>query len=238
MTTTDSIKRQTDAPTATPPEVVLFDMDGVILEGRGTDAVVHSRALDDVLEHRGLTVDDGLRARLDTYEYTDTFIAACEELGIDPSRLYTEREERSAKRSIERLAAGTRSLYPDAGSINRLAEHVPVGLGSNNYDPTVSFVVDHFRLDQFSHVRGRELGPEGFLRRKPDPHYLDEALDAIGARSGYYIGDRETDVLAAERAGLDGVFIRRDHNAELDLTVDPTVEIESLEELLPLVSAP
>ena len=229
-------RHDTDAPIDRQNDhVVLFDMDGVILEGRGTDDAVHGRALDDVLRKRDLHVTGALRESLETYEYDDRFRAACEELAVDPAALFRAREERSARRSIERLAAGTRRLYPDVDAIGELAERVPVGLVSNNYHPTVEFVVDHFRLDEFSFVRGRDLGPDGFRRRKPDPYYLNEALDALGAEGGLYVGDRATDVIAAERAGLDGAFLRREHNAGLDPDPEPTVEVESLRELAGVV---
>ncbi|MFC5278260.1 HAD family hydrolase [Halorubrum rubrum] len=212
-------------------EAVLFDMDGVILEGWGTDDVVHSRALDDVLEDRDLRATGDLRRSLERYEYDDDFRAACEALGVDPAALFRAREERSAKRAVTRLAAGTRRLCSDVDAVAELAERVPVGLVSNNYHPTVEFVVDHFRLTEFGYVRGRDLGPEGFRRRKPDPHYLNEALGALDVSGGIYVGDRATDVVAAERAGLESVLLRREHNASLDLDVEPTAEIESLHEL-------
>ena len=236
-TAADSTRRRATAGGDAADRVVLFDMDGVVLDGWGTDSAVHARALDDVLDERGLAVTGDRRRSLESDSYDDGFRDACAALGVDPAALFRDREERSAKRSIERLAAGTRRLCPDVDAIDAVAERVPVGLVSNNYHPTVEFVVDHFRLDAFSFVRGRDLGPEGFRRRKPDPHYLDEALDALGARGGLYVGDRATDVIAAERAGLDGVFLRREHNAALDLGVEPGAEIGSLHELIGLVDA-
>ena len=219
-------------------ETVLFDMDGVILEGWGTDDAVHARALDDVLEERDVRATGDLRRSLKTDEYDDGFRAACEELGVDPSGLFREREERSAKRAVARLSAGVRRLHRDVGALDEVAEHASLGLVSNNYHPTVEFVVDHFRLDAFSFVRGRDLGPDGFRRRKPDPYYLNEALDALDATGGVYVGDRATDVIAAERAGLDSAFLRRDHNATRDLDVDPTHEIESLHDLAEVIDPP
>jgi len=210
---------------------VLFDMDGVILEGWGTDSVVHRRALDDVLDARGLTVDEELYTALAADAYDEAFKKACAAAGVDAPTLFRERDERSAKRIVERLAAGTRGIHRDVDVIEELTAHAPVGLVSNNYHSTVEFVVDHFRLTEFAFARGRDLGPTGYNRRKPDPHYLNEALDALDASTGVYVGDRATDVIAADRAGLDSVFIRREHNAELDLSVEPTAEIERLDEL-------
>ena len=212
-------------------EVVLFDMDGVVLEGRGTDPAVRSHALDDVLDDRELTVPSSLREPLERDAYDDAFRSACAELGVDPGPLFRAREARSARRAVERLAAGARRLHRDVAVLDALADRATLGLVSNNYHPTVEFVVDHFRLDAFAFVRGRDPGPDGYRRRKPDPHYLESALDALDATGGIYVGDRATDVIAAERAGIDSAFLRRDHNAARELDVEPTVEIESLRDL-------
>lgn len=212
--------------------VLLFDMDGVILEGHGTDAVVHDRALDDALEERGLSVDTETRELLAGYEYDTDFALGCKQLGVDPIELFARREKYGARRAIDRLAAGSRGLYPDADVLPELAERYELGLISNNYDAVVEFVVDHHGVDAFSHVRGRDTGVRGFFRRKPDPHYLLEAVGALGATDGLYVGDRATDVLAATRAGLDGVFIRRSHNREAPLPTAAVAEIESLTDLV------
>jgi HAD superfamily hydrolase (TIGR01549 family) len=213
---------------------VLFDMDGVLLEGRGTDPEVHARALDDLLDDRGLAVAAEHRAALSTYEYGDAFVDACAAIGVDPETFYTAREERSAARTVEHAAG--RALFDDVDALDRLPDGVAVGLVSNNYHRTVRFVVDAFGLDAFDAVRGREIGPTGFGRRKPDPHYIEATLDALGATDGVYVGDRETDVVAAGRAGLDGVFLRRDHNADVDLDVEPAAEVDGIEAVVDVVS--
>lgn len=214
-------------------EAVLFDMDGVLLQGRGTDPAVHARALDDVLAERGMDVTDDHRATLSTYEYTDAFVDACAAVGVDPEAFYTAREERSAARTVEHAAG--RDLFDDVGALGRLPDGVAVGLVSNNYHRTVQFVVEHFGLTAFDVARGRELGPVGFGRRKPEPHYLEEALDALGATDGLYVGDRETDVVAAGRAGLDSVFLRREHNADVELDTDPTFEVDGIDEVVDVI---
>jgi phosphoglycolate phosphatase-like HAD superfamily hydrolase len=98
----------------------------------------------------------------------------------------------------------------------------------------VEAVVDHHALDVFTVVRGREPGLEGFRRRKPEPYYLLETMERLGADRGLYVGDRETDMVAAERAGLEGVFVAREHNADVELEVEPAARIGSLAELAAL----
>lgn len=212
-------------------------MDGVLLEGRGTDPAVHTRALEDVLDARGMDVAEEHRATLSTYEYTDAFVDACAAVGVDPEAFYTAREERSAARTVDRIAAGRREPFGDVDALDQLPEGIGVGIVSNNYHPVVTFVAERFGLDAFDVVRGRDFGPEGFGRRKPDPYYLAETLGELGATDGLYVGDRETDVVAAHRAGLDSAFLRREHNADTDLGVEPTIEVDGLGEIVDVVRA-
>ena len=212
-------------------------MDGVILNGRGSDPEIHRDALFKTMVDYEIDPPASVLSALETYEYTDEFVDACEAIDVDPVAFYADREAASAEFAIERLRAGERDLYPDVEAIEAIAETTAVALVSNNYHPTVTFVTEHFGLDSFSFVRGRDLGVEGFSRRKPAPDYLLEALDSLCVSTGYYVGDRETDVVAARRAGLEPVFIRRSHNEDVVLGAEPAVEIESLTELLGVVNA-
>lgn len=209
-------------------QLLLFDMDGVILEGHGTDPVVHDHALDDAIAEDGLRVDNETWSLLAGYEYDTDFIRGCDHLGVDPVAFYRRRERHSASHTIDRLAAGHRTLYPDSDALDTLANDYNLGLISNNYDAVVAFVVDHYDLDAFEYVRGRDPGVGGFYRRKPNPHYLLAGREALGCTDGVYVGDRATDVMAATRAGLDAVFIRRTHNTDASLPVEPLAEIDSL----------
>jgi phosphoglycolate phosphatase-like HAD superfamily hydrolase len=226
-----------DGATGAGRPALLFDMDGVILTGRGNDSVVHDRALADTLTDYGLTVPKPQRTALSGYEYTETFVDGCHTLGVDPEPFYTAREVHSARRVADRIEAGVRGMAPDADALARLADEYELALVSNNYNRVVETVVDHHDLDVFTVIRGREPGVTGFRRRKPDPYYLHETLDRLDADTGLYVGDRETDLLAANRAGLDGVFLRREHNAEVGLETEPAAVIDSLTEIETLLDA-
>ena len=209
-------------------QLLLFDMDGVILEGHGTDPAVHDDALDEAIAEAGLSVDDDTRSLLAGYEYDTEFVRGCERLGIDPVGFYRRREHHSASHTIDRLAAGDRTLYPDSDALDGFADDYTLGLISNNYDAVVNFVVDHYELDGFAYARGREPGVGGFYRRKPNPHYLLAGREALGGTDGVYVGDRPTDVMAARRAGLDAICIRRPNNGDVSLPVEPRATIDSL----------
>ncbi|WP_434531739.1 HAD hydrolase-like protein (plasmid) [Haloarcula sp. NS06] len=47
-----------------------------------------------------------------------------------------------------------------------------------------------------------------------------------------YIGDSEKDIIAANRAGIDSVFLRRDHVSDVSLSVEPTAEVPDLRALI------
>ena len=211
--------------------VVLFDMDGVLLEGHANDTAGYEVGLARTLEEYDLTVTDAERAGLSGYKYDRAFMEAWEAVDVDPVAFYDTREHHSERWFTERVEAGARTRYADVEVLSELAEQHRIGLVSNNYDGVVRSVVDNHDLPPFEFVRGRDPGVEGFRRRKPDPHYLEEALGALGARTGIYVGDRETDVLAAERAGLDAAFLEREHNSATSLGIAPTVTLSSLEEL-------
>ena len=236
MSTDDRSSGTVQAADAARP-ALLFDMDGVIVEGRGSDPVVHERALADALTDYGLTVPEPQRTALSGYEYTEAFADACRAVGVAPGPFYTAREIHSARRVADRIKAGVRGLTPDANALSALADEYELALVSNNYHRVVETVVDHHGLDCFTVVRGREPGLTGFRRRKPEPYYLRETFDRLDADTGLYVGDRETDLLAADRAGLDGVFFRREHNTIAGLETEPAAVIDSLAEIETLLGA-
>ncbi|WP_255666502.1 HAD-IA family hydrolase [Haladaptatus sp. DYF46] len=90
-------------------------------------------------------------------------------------------------------------------------------------------MIDHFDLDDhFETIYGREPTVERYQRRKPDPHYIERALDDLGTRLALYVGDSPDDVVAAHRAGLDSVVVRREHRNSLGSIDEPTYKIERL----------
>jgi len=107
-----------------------------------------------------------------------------------------------------------------------------MGVVSSNQQATVDFVLEHFGVDDlFGAAYGREPTVESLRRRKPNSHYIDQALADLDADSALFVGDNESDVRAAENAGIDSAFIRRPHRRDWELNVWPTWEIDGLDDL-------
>ena len=210
---------------------ILFDMDGVILEGPGTDPQVYADAADAALADLEGDPTSAQRADLRRNDL-ETVRERCEALGVDPARFWELKETYASAGTHERLRSGERGLYDDIDTIADLAERTTVGLVTNNRHETAAFVAEFVDID-FDVVRGRDPTFEGYRRRKPDPYYIEDALAelGVGEGEGLYVGDSIKDVTAGRAAGLETAFLRRPHNRHLERPAEATVELESLADL-------
>ena len=92
-------------------------------------------------------------------------------------------------------------------------------------------------LPTFETPYGRQTTLAVAGKRKPESDYIERALSDRGVESALYIGDSETDLVAAHRAGIDSAFLRRDHVADVNLSTEPTIEVATLEELVTQLTA-
>lgn len=214
-------------------DTVLFDSDGILVEppasetqaGATRDAFrsvgaanVESHHVDAIVE--GVTLED-------LYEICSTH-------DLEPERFWEARERLDEASQFETFRDGTRTRYEDVTVISDLRQRC--GVVSNNHHSTIEFVLEYFDLHSlFETYYGREKTIESLELKKPNTHYLEKALNDLEADSALYVGDSESDVIAAHRAGLDSVFVRRDHCRSVDLSVTPTYEVSDLLELLDIV---
>lgn len=221
---------QTDAETP----AVLFDMDGVLLDGRRSVPGTYERAADEAIDELGLDPDDDQRAVLRAYRCDETVQAVCRTLGTDLEQFWRLKERRASALSREQFRAGERTFQDDVSTAVAVASERPAAIVSNNRHDTVVFAAERHEIGAaVDAVRGRDPTPAGFRRRKPDPHYLIETMAELGVDAGVYVGDRAKDVLAADRAGLASVLLARPGHAEEELPEEttPRATIRSLEQL-------
>ncbi|MDJ1431089.1 HAD-IA family hydrolase [Halostagnicola sp. A-GB9-2] len=216
-------------------EAILFDMDGIILEGPRTDPQVYADATEYALAE--LDVDPSPEQREDFRRFDTGVIAdRAAAHGIDPDEFWKLRDDRASALTHERVRTGKRDAYNDIEALYELANRTTIALVTNNRHRTAEFVEEHFEFG-FETVRGRDPSMDGYRRRKPNPAYLEATLDELCVDAGLYVGDSGVDIIAGYNAGLETAFVRRPHNRSTELPSEPTYELDSLTELLDLLEA-
>lgn len=207
-------------------DAVIFDNDGVLVEPTDEDILV-----DAVMDaFRAFDVDIDRSFARDTIEDDVVPTEAVREHELDLEAFWHYRELTASLAQQTHVREGGKQVYDDVTGLEELG--MPLGVVSNNQHATIQFLLAHHDLDYFSTAYGRQPTLAGAARRKPEPDYLERALADLGASEALYVGDSEKDVLAAREAGLDSVFLRRDHVADATLSVEPTTEMTDLRMLV------
>ncbi|HMB50372.1 MAG TPA: HAD-IA family hydrolase, partial [Natronoarchaeum rubrum] len=182
---------------------VLFDNDGVLTYL--TELAVLERAIETTFAEFG--VADPPREDVEALHHLtiDDLETVCDAYGFDPAAFWRRRERNAATLQQAEIRAGRKPTFDDVDALDAL--DVPVGVVSNNQAVTVAYVVDYYGLDAEVCI-GRPPTLHGLRRKKPEPDMIRTARDRMGVENPLYVGDSPTDVVAAERAGIDSAFVR------------------------------
>ncbi|NHN58378.1 MULTISPECIES: HAD family hydrolase [Halorussus] len=207
-------------------DAVLFDNDGVLVEPPSDEAL--RAAAESAFAAVGVDrPEESHLAEIIRGVTPDSLREVCSVYGLDPHEFWAARDRHASEVQVAEFRDGDRDRYPDVAAIEELAHDF--GVVSSNQHETVEFILDYYGMsDLFGTYYGRGMGVEDLERKKPDPHFLDRALDDLGAETALFVGDSKSDVEAARRAGLDSVFVRRDHCADVELSVEPDYEVADL----------
>lgn len=218
-------------------DAVIFDNDGVIVEL--TDRTIFRRAVHDAFAALG--VPDPTPGDLDALQFvatdrvTETLEPIADTYDIEMETLWTARDEFAVTAQLNAVENGRKPLYDDVDALDDL--DVPLGVVSNNQHATVEGVLDHHGIaDRFETRYGRDHSLAGIRQKKPNPYYLEQAIADLDADNPLYVGDSGTDLIAADRAGIAGAFLRRAHRRDYELPISPTHELGSLAELPDLLN--
>lgn len=149
---------------------------------------------------------------------------------LNPNEFWRRHETERTTLQLEAIRSGEKPLYDDVKALADLS--VPTAIVSNNQHATIEHIVSEFGLDAtFEAYYGREPTLRGLERRKPDPSYLETALDELGVGSALYVGDSRVDIAAAHAAGVDSAFVNRPHRRDYCLDAEPTYRLDSLADL-------
>ena len=218
-------------------DAIVFDLDGVLLRGYPTAPAVYREATRETLADFDVIVES-VPDRLINPDDTAEVRQFCTNHDIPPAAFWGYREHASTVRENHRITAGEREPFADTAVLPSLAEKARLGIVSNNRHGTVRFVRDYFDWgDAFGTVRGRTPTLAGYDRMKPDPHYLERTLEALGVEpvDALFVGDRLSDVETADRVGSDSALLVRDGDRPTGEN-EPTHVIESLRDLQPLAN--
>jgi len=219
-----------------PYEAVLFDNDGVLVEPVGKPVL--RRATWEAFDALGVPdpADDDVE-RLSIGVTPDRLSSVCARYGLDPERFWRARDHYSSHAQRAELRAGRATLYDDFDAVRAI--DAPRGIVSSNQQATIEFMHDFFATrDLFGPIYGRSPTTRSLTRKKPAPYYLRRALSDLAVDDALFVGDSESDVLAARNAGLDAAFVRRPHREGYDLSVSPTFELDGLADVLALDGVP
>ncbi|PCR90010.1 HAD family hydrolase [Natrinema ejinorense] len=217
--------------TQTAYDAVIFDNDGVLTTPTERDVLID--AMHDAFETVGVT--DPAADHVDTLLSPDlpSLRRLAADHGVEPDELWTAREEAAIAAQLAELRRGEKRHYDDVTTLESLS--VPTGIVSNNQHETIGNILEHCDLAGFDVWYGREPTLEGIERKKPTPYYLERACTDLGAENPLYVGDSRVDVAAADAAGIDAAFIRREHRTGYELSREPAHELESLAAVCDLV---
>ena len=210
-------------------DTVVFDNDGVLV-GRTSFNVLREATRETFTQFDVTDPDPDHVENLTIGATPDHVDAVCERYDIEPDTFWRARDSTLSRAQQEEARAGRKTPYDDIDTLAGL--NVEMGIVSSNQQETVDFLLDHFGIrHHFGTAYGREATVESLDLRKPHPHYVERALSDLDAGSALFVGDNESDIRAAENAGIDSAFIRRPHRHDWDLNVWPTWDIDSLEDL-------
>lgn len=226
-------------------DAIVFDLDGVLLDRHPEYPAPYREAVAEAFRSFDVEPSDADLEPFCGDKSLEGMRAVCDCYGIAFEECWPERERQSSLLQRDLMAEGYRAPFDDVDVLAELASDHALGIVSSNQHATVEAVVERFDFgDAIDVAYGRAPSVEGYQRRKPDTYYVEQALADLGTRDVLFVGDRESDVVVADRAGLDAAYLARpaedvsflahEGGAET-LAVAPEYEIATLTELAAII---
>lgn len=216
---------------------LIFDMDGVILNSLVDSERWKYEAVDSSLEKEGLDPSSISKKDKDAL-LGDKGYKAClkkaKDVGVDPREVWRIVAQETSAARQRQIDNGDFELYPEAmNTIEALhQEDIPMAIISNAPESAVQITIQNFDLKRYFKFYAGVRNFEDLQARKPHPNHLELAKAELKRSPSMYVGDAESDLVAARRASLDSVWV---HRRDVALEERPDYTIDSLDRLLDIV---
>lgn len=193
-------------------DCVFFDLDGVLID-YGESGVPNWLVRMMHEEARAAGADDitpGQLASLFAEPGADYFRQTCAELGIDqPSEFWDAINQRGTTEKLRRFETGEITAYDDVSVVEELSKLFDIAVISNQPRGSVEQLLRKLSIHSDVDVVVGFDGLETNDHRKPNPGFLLDAKNRLGAEVPAYIGDSTSDVEAAKAADAIPVYLDR-----------------------------
>lgn len=222
-------------------KVVIFDMDGTLLNSRGAGEIPHVwayEAFKKTLRHYGLSlsieeIDKFFLFPL-RYDGEEGVRRFCTRFGLDCEEFWARREKDVIEAKIEAMRRGEIKLCKGSkGIIKYLSNKFYLAVVSDSQQRCVDYALEHFNLKPYFKMwYGRRSELRSLVNRKPNPFYINRVLSELSTDEGsaILVDDSPVGILAAKRAGIDSIFIYRGEE-EVEDGYKPTFLVKDVKEL-------
>ena len=198
--------------TTEPPEALLFDMDGTLVDvSRSYDEAIYRTVCDFLPPRRRPARDAVLAVKRDpaANDDIDATLMALSRLGVRgiERRVVAERFQAAylGRGDTPGLRARERWLLP-AAVLKALARRLPLAVVTGRPRDEAAFALEQAGTAAFF---AAVVTADDVRRKKPDPAPVRRALRMLGVRRAWMVGDSPADLLSAAGAGIHAVAIAR-----------------------------
>lgn len=216
---------------------VIFDMDGVILNSLVGDEDWKFEAVREALRDKGVDPEGmdrtALGAIMGDQGYKEV-VRKSADLGCDPGEIWRHVAFKTTEARIDQIDKGNFKIYEGAEEVISLlhSEDIELGIISNAPEKAVEATMEFYDMKKYFKFYAGVRNFEDLQARKPNPNHLELAKAELKRSPMAYVGDAESDVIAAQKAEIDSVWVNR-NGSEGD--VRPDYEIKKMEELEEIV---
>jgi HAD superfamily phosphatase len=191
---------------AMPPEAILFDMDGVLIDVSSSYLLAIKETAEHFLgEEIGMDEVDGYKRRgyNDEWELTQAILES-RGLDIPMERIIEKFQQFYLGEDLDGLIKNESWLLGN-DLLKRLKRDYKLGIVTGRPRREAEYALDRFRMmEYFDVLVAREDAP-----RKPDPSGIRLALQKLGVQRAVYVGDNLADIEAARGAGITPIAVGR-----------------------------